>query len=130
MNIDNILKQISLHIESSDPAELLTRIISSLITMLMIVVLFNLIQIIIGRIVKNKLSEQRRFMIKKSIKYTGFVVMLLFVLKNMGVDTTAITGAAGIVGIVVGFAAQTTVSSFISGFFLLSEKHSRVCVCV
>jgi small-conductance mechanosensitive channel len=40
----------------------------------------------------------------------------------MGIDTTALLGAAGIAGIVLGFAAQTTVSSLISGFFLISEK--------
>ncbi|MDR2149264.1 MAG: mechanosensitive ion channel family protein [Spirochaetaceae bacterium] len=126
MDFESIVNQISQHIKTSDPIELLIRLISSLITVLMIMVLFNLIQLIIGKIVKDKISEQRHFMIKKGIKYTGFVMALLFVLRTMGVDTTVLTGAAGIVGIVVGFAAQTTVSSFISGFFLLSEKHFRV----
>jgi small-conductance mechanosensitive channel len=126
MNFESIVNQISQHIKTSDPVELLIRIMSSLVTMLMIIALFNIIQLIVGKMVKNKISEPRYFMIKKGIKYIGFAMAILFVLRNMGVDTNVLTGAAGIAGIVVGFAAQTTVSSFISGFFLLSEKHFRV----
>jgi small-conductance mechanosensitive channel len=39
---------------------------------------------------------------------------------------SAILGAAGVAGIVFGFAAQTSMSSLISGFFLLSEKPFQV----
>jgi small-conductance mechanosensitive channel len=44
------------------------------------------------------------------------------VLAELGVKLTAILGAAGIVGIAVGFASQTSVSNIISGLFLISEK--------
>jgi small-conductance mechanosensitive channel len=44
------------------------------------------------------------------------------VLGELGVKLTALLGAAGIVGIAVGFASQTSVSNIISGLFLISEK--------
>jgi small-conductance mechanosensitive channel len=54
------------------------------------------------------------------------ILAVLFVFKSLGVDMSAILGAAGVAGIVFGFAAQTSMSSMISGFFLLSEKPFQV----
>ncbi len=47
---------------------------------------------------------------------------LISVLAEFEIDLTGVLAAAGIVGIVIGFAAQTSVSNIISGFFLLSDK--------
>jgi small-conductance mechanosensitive channel len=93
---------------------------------LVIIIIFNLIQIIAGRLLKKRLSQQRNFILRKIIKYTGFVICIIYLFENIGLDTSTLLGAAGIVGIAVGFAAQTSVSSIISGFFLLSEKPFQV----
>ncbi|MCL2191653.1 MAG: mechanosensitive ion channel family protein [Treponema sp.] len=106
--------------------ELILRVLGSITMAFAIIVTFNVLQLFIGRLLKNRISFQRTFIIKKTIKYTGFVMAVLFLFGSMGIDTTALLGAAGIIGIAVGFAAQTTVSSFISGFFLLSEKPFQV----
>jgi small-conductance mechanosensitive channel len=60
--------------------------------------------------------------VRKIISYTGFSLVLIAVLGELGVKLTALLGAAGIVGIAVGFASQTSVSNIISGLFLISEK--------
>jgi small-conductance mechanosensitive channel len=60
--------------------------------------------------------------VRKIISYTGFFLVLMGVLGELGVKLTALLGAAGIVGIAVGFASQTSVSNIISGLFLISEK--------
>jgi len=106
--------------------ELVLRVLGSVLMAFAIIVVFNVIQLAIGRLLKNRISFQRTFIIKKTIKYTGFAMAVLFLFGSIGIDTTALLGAAGIIGIAVGFAAQTTVSSFISGFFLLSEKPFQV----
>jgi small-conductance mechanosensitive channel len=60
--------------------------------------------------------------VRKIISYSGFVLVAMAVLAELGVKLTALLGAAGIVGIAVGFASQTSVSNIISGVFLISEK--------
>ena len=40
----------------------------------------------------------------------------------MGLNLGAILGAAGVAGIAVGFAAQTSLSNIISGFFMIGER--------
>jgi small-conductance mechanosensitive channel len=126
MDMSDITNEILRYIHESDPIDLLIRTVSALLMVVLIIVLFNLIQFFTGKVLKNKISPQRTFVIQKTIKYVGFIAALLFIFRSMGIDASAILGAAGIVGIVAGFAAQTSVSNFISGLFLLSEKPFHV----
>jgi small-conductance mechanosensitive channel len=76
----------------------------------------------VQRLFMKKATPQRRMVVRKVIVYAGFVIVLMTVLAELGVKLTALLGAAGIVGIAVGFASQTSVSNIISGLFLISEK--------
>ena len=52
--------------------------------------------------------------------------MVMYVLSLFGVKLSAIWGAAGIAGVAIGFAAQTSVSNLISGLFVLTEGSLKV----
>jgi len=52
--------------------------------------------------------------------FTAFVVAAS-ILQELGINITALLGAAGILGIAIGFAAQASMSNIISGIFLLIE---------
>jgi small-conductance mechanosensitive channel len=110
----------------TDPLNLLFRLVRTGAAAFSIIIIFNVMQFAAGTFLKGRLSDQRTFVVRKGIKYTGMIMALLFVFKAMGVDTAALLGAAGVAGIVFGFAAQTSMSSFISGLFLLSEKPFQV----
>jgi small-conductance mechanosensitive channel len=122
MNTEVIVQGFRQFINGTNPAELLAKLVGMILTVIFILVVFGLIQYFLGKFLKGKVSIQRDYMVRKGIRYSGFVLALLYVFRCMGIDTTAILGAAGIAGIVIGFAAQTSVSSLIAGFFLLSEK--------
>jgi len=51
---------------------------------------------------------------------------LLMILHELGIDITPLLTGAGIVGLAVGFGAQTLVKDVISGFFMLMEDQVRV----
>jgi small conductance mechanosensitive channel len=51
---------------------------------------------------------------------------LMLVLAEVGISLAPILGAAGVVGVAVGFGAQSLVKDFFSGFFLLLENQIRV----
>ena len=51
---------------------------------------------------------------------------VLMVLRELDVDITPVLTGAGIVGLAVGFGAQTLVRDIISGFFLILEDQVRV----
>jgi len=61
-------------------------------------------------------------LVRKGIFYSGSIFVVLAILYQLGCKLTALLGAAGIAGIAIGFASQTSVSNIISGLFLISEK--------
>jgi small conductance mechanosensitive channel len=55
-----------------------------------------------------------------------WVVGLLIVLRDIGVEIGPILASAGIIGLAVGFGAQNLVRDVISGFFIILENQIRV----
>lgn len=53
------------------------------------------------------------------------VVAGMLVLGELGISIAPILGAAGVVGVAIGFGAQSLVKDFFSGFFLLLENQMR-----
>ncbi|TVR62623.1 MAG: mechanosensitive ion channel family protein [Gemmatimonadales bacterium] len=76
--------------------------------------------------VTRKYSAQQGMVAGKVILYPGLVLLLISVLQQLGFSLAPLLGAAGIVGIAVGFASQTSVSNVISGFFLIGERPFEV----
>lgn len=54
------------------------------------------------------------------------VVTILLVLGELGVAIAPVLGAAGVVGIAVGFGAQSLVKDYFNGFFILLENQIRL----
>ncbi|WP_455382171.1 mechanosensitive ion channel family protein [Salinispira pacifica] len=100
--------------------------ISSLWRAALIIVLgFLAVQIVarlVQRLTKKRLSPQASMLIRRGIVYAGMTIIVVSVLHEFGVQIGALLGAAGIVGIAIGFASQTSMSNLISGLFLISEK--------
>jgi len=102
--------------------DVLTRGLRVAVTVVIGLVLVRLLAVVTQRYIMKKSTPQRQMIVRKIISYTGFFIVLMAVLGELGVKLTALLGAAGIVGIAVGFASQTSVSNIISGLFLISEK--------
>lgn len=54
------------------------------------------------------------------------LVVLMLVLNQLGVSIAPILGAAGVLGIAVGFGAQSLIKDYFNGFFILIENQIRV----
>lgn len=52
----------------------------------------------------------------------GAVLIVITVMHQLGLGLAPLLGAAGIVGIALGVASQTSVSNIISGFFMIAEQ--------
>jgi small-conductance mechanosensitive channel len=67
-------------------------------------------------------SSQQGLIVGKLIFYVGMALLVVSVLRELGYSLAPLLGAAGVVGIALGFASQTSVSNVISGFFLIAER--------
>lgn len=74
-------------------------------------------------------SAKRAETMGRVFRYVATVVVSLIacmlVLAELGVSVAPILGAAGVVGLAVGFGAQSLVKDFFTGFFLLLENQIR-----
>lgn len=60
-------------------------------------------------------------LLRSIARYVVYFVAGVAILQQLDIDATAVVASAGVVGLAVGFGAQTLVRDVISGFFLLFE---------
>jgi small-conductance mechanosensitive channel len=76
--------------------------------------------------ISGRYNAQRGLVVHKLIFWPLALIIAVSVLKELGFSLAPLLGAAGILGIAIGFASQTSVSNIISGFFLLGEEPFKV----
>jgi small conductance mechanosensitive channel len=64
--------------------------------------------------------------LQRTLVIVASSIAALMILRELGIDITPVLTGAGIVGLAVGFGAQTLVRDIISGFFLIMEDQIRV----
>lgn len=80
----------------------------------------------VRRMVGHRYSAQQGLIAGKVVFYPGIIVLLISILGELGFGLTPLLGAAGVLGIAIGFASQTSVSNVISGLFLIAERPFEV----
>jgi len=96
-----------------------------LIGLVFLTVALPLVYFIRGRIrvvVTKRHSEHYGMLASKIIHYVLMVLVIIIFLTELGLSLTPLLGAAGVLGVAIGFASQTSVSNIISGFFLIAER--------
>lgn len=84
--------------------------------------LVRLIRNLVRKLIKDRLSLQSEQLVVRAVYYVSIMILMISVLNEFGFKLSALLGAAGVFGIAIGFASQTSVSNIISGIFLISEK--------
>lgn len=106
--------------------ENILKITISVVSVIIFYIAYRLIKKIIRKKAAEKLEKNTAVLINKAISYTFYVLIGMYILGFFGINLKAIWGAAGVAGLAIGFAAQTSVSNFISGLFVLGEKSMRI----
>lgn len=75
---------------------------------------------------KNHLPTQVMKLLDKGIRSVIWAIALIQGLRAIGVDVVGLLGAAGVIGIAIGFASQTSLSNLISGIFLITERSFKL----
>ena len=77
---------------------------------------------IIAGILHHRLGKQGGDLLARIVRYAGYLMVLIAVLQEFGFNLAAVLGAAGIAGVAIGFASQTSLSNLISGLFIVGER--------
>lgn len=75
---------------------------------------------------KKQIKPYLAILASRILFYATNICIALYLLPFLGIQVSNILGAAGIVGIALGFAAQTSISNIISGIFLIMEDSFEI----
>jgi small-conductance mechanosensitive channel len=89
-------------------------------------VVVRLLSQIVGRLLKRNWSADHAEVLRRATLYVGTLVVLALGMRELGIQLSVLLGAAGVLTVAVGFAAQTSLSNAISGFLLFGERPFRV----
>lgn len=64
--------------------------------------------------------------VRNMLLVTLLVLVTLIVLSELGIDIAPLLAGAGVIGLAIGFGAQTLVKDVITGLFILTEDHIQV----
>lgn len=70
----------------------------------------------------ERVTPQAGLIASKLVFYLGAAVLVVSTMTELGFSLAPLLGAAGLVGIALGFASQTSVSNVIAGLFLIAES--------
>ena len=60
------------------------------------------------------------------IRYLAVIVAFIWGLHILGVNTAAVLAGAGIIGLIIGFGAQSLIEDIITGLFIIFEKQYKI----
>ncbi len=110
-------------------AKIVVKFINVGLIVIITVILYRVITTILYRYARKHSLERIRTvipLINSLLKYIAFFFAIVATLRELGVNYGAILAGAGVVGLAVGFGAQTLIRDFIAGFFIIFEDLIRV----
>jgi len=88
--------------------------------------LIHIAAVLVRKALRKHSTAQASMLGYKIVNYGGTLIIILAVLNQLNFKISTFLGAAGILGVAVGFASQTSLSNLISGVFLIWEKPFEV----
>lgn len=119
-----------------DALELFNTIYQNRLTQIFIVAIVFLIAVFVlqkfvrsiltrSRFIQGKEQETMVSMLNSIIKYVATLGFLFFALEKFGIEVGSMLAGAGVIGIVIGFGAQSLVQDLLAGIFMIYEKQLK-----
>jgi len=105
-------------------AHYLFKLLTIILIVIIAVVIYRFVTWLLCRFLKRHQKRRTKTiipLINSILKYLTLFIMLIAVLREFGINYGAILAGAGVIGLAVGFGAQTLIRDIISGFFILFE---------
>jgi len=109
-------------LERFTPALAWPDIVAILMWGLLGLVAANLGARVVGRLLRGRYGKGAALLAQRLVWYPLLVIVILQTLSRLGLDTSVLLGAAGVLTVAAGFASQTSAANVISGLFLLGER--------
>lgn len=132
-------KFIQAYIEKLDVTTFIENILTKVISLLLLLIVFyiakKMLHTMVQRIVKPSLKMSRHDvgrqktisrLLENVFNYTLYFFLLYCILSILGLPVSSLLAGAGIAGVAIGMGAQGFLSDVINGFFILFERQLDV----
>jgi len=75
---------------------------------------------------RKRRIETLESLIKATIKVLVWILVVVMIISEVGIDAGPLLASAGIIGVVVGLGAQSLIKDFLSGLFIITENQYRI----
>ncbi|MUT68395.1 mechanosensitive ion channel [Paenibacillus sp. NEAU-GSW1] len=88
-------------------------------------------RVILNQAAKRLPNQSRRVttvgkLIKNVFSYIGYFITFMIILSEFGIELAPLLAGAGVIGLAIGFGAQSLVKDIIAGFFIILEDQFAV----
>jgi small-conductance mechanosensitive channel len=97
-------------------------VLRAVVTLAVGLVAARLLRSAVGQVMEDRTSPAHVLLGRKLVYYLVIALAAVSALRELGVNLSVLLGAAGVVSVAMGFAAQTSASNLISGLFLMAER--------
>ena len=111
-------------------------LITIIFTLILQIIVRHTVGVFVRRVVRghryaNKMEEHKQEQTLQGILRTSvgviiWIVAALVILTQLGFQLSTLLTSAGLIGVVVGFGAQSVIKDFVAGLFVLGENQYRV----
>lgn len=75
---------------------------------------------------RKRRLETLKSLMTAVVKFGVWLVAFMMIISEIGINTAPLLASAGIIGVALGFGAQSLVKDFVSGIFIITENQYRV----
>ncbi len=111
-------------------------LLTIIFTLILQIIVQHTVGIFVRRVVRghryaNKIEEHKqeqtlRGILRTSVGVIIWILAILVILTQLGFQLSTLLTSAGLIGVVVGFGAQSVIKDFVAGLFVLGENQYRV----
>ena len=113
-------------------------LVSKIIMILIYIIVALIVIAILNKVIEQAFKIQNKSkkevktfktlisLVQNVVKYIVWFIVLTTILSKFGISVEGVIASAGVVGVAVGFGAQTIVKDIITGFFIIFENQFDV----
>ena len=106
---------------------MLPGLLKALVLFIVLYLMFRVVRSILGKILRRskKVDSGLESLLMKTFSMLAWVLIVIMVLDQFGIDVTALLAGLSIIGLAVSFAAKDSLENFISGITILIDRPFR-----
>ena len=120
MSIKNIQKEHFLL--NGDGQFTIANILNALLAIAVLWIIYEVVRWLLFALAKkDERAQTIASLLGGAAKYLAVIIGIVWVLSILGVDSVAVLAGVGIIGLIIGFGAQTLIEDIITGIFIIFE---------